>query len=235
MIEAFLQTWLWKDWRALADMVYPWTSSGTRLWNVIGQCAGVWWTPNIHQTSCHIIYVYKLAYANKALLCYSLCRSLLASRFLSDPWFLRQYLSSVFHCDGNVHGRIPVDCIRSVANYSIHAMLGWRGGGHIGGKKIVRVCVCTRNYYGAQFIAPKTRPRSRVPVRILCPTGDWGDELRGSCSSTTPATTVIVIPAIEPTTYVWNEFLKFFPSIILYNGDIFSRCCLFLLFFVSYR
>ena len=74
----------------------------------------------------------------KALLCYNLCRSLLASQFLSDPYFkrripcfLRGYLSSVFNCAGNVRGWAPIYCLRYVAKDSSRAIRE-RGGGRAG-------------------------------------------------------------------------------------------------------
>ena len=52
-------------------------------------------------------------------------------RFLSDPCFIHQnqcllfqYLSSVFHCDDNLHNLVPADFRQSIANERAYAMHG---------------------------------------------------------------------------------------------------------------
>ena len=74
-------------------------------------------------------YIYK-----KALLCYNIFQSLLASRVMSYPWFIPQntsfivrYLCVIFHCAGNICVWVSVRCLCSVAEDSVHA-LGNRGG-----------------------------------------------------------------------------------------------------------
>ena len=87
---------------------------------------------------------------SKALLCYNICRSLLASRFLSNfylipdlyaktPAFNAKITASyadiflfVFHCAGNVRGQVPVGCFWCISNDSAHTV-GGRGQGHVGG------------------------------------------------------------------------------------------------------
>ena len=57
-----------------------------------------------------------LLYVNKkALLCYNLCWSLLASWFLSDPCFIRQiqsfilqYMYVIFYFDGNIRVQVTL-------------------------------------------------------------------------------------------------------------------------------
>ena len=50
------------------------------------------------------------------------------------PWFLCQCLSSVLQCAGNIRGRVPIDCLRSIAKESERAMRKWGGGGYSDGK-----------------------------------------------------------------------------------------------------
>ena len=82
---------------------------------------------------------------NKALLCYNLCRSLLASQFLSDfcltlalyaeipsfyakiPAFYADIFIFFFRCDGNAHGQFPIVCLQSVSNDSV-CMMPRQGG-----------------------------------------------------------------------------------------------------------
>ena len=54
-----------------------------------------------------------------------------------------------FHCAGNVQGKVLIFRLKSVYNDGARDMrMRGRGGrGHVGGKKIARVC--TRNYSGA--------------------------------------------------------------------------------------
>ena len=129
----------------------------------------------------------------KALLCYNLCWSLLAYRFLSDPCiirqvplFLRPYLSSVFHCAGNVRVRVLVVFLRSVAEDSTHIARS-RGEGEV--KQVVKkfARVCTQNYSGSRFTALSRGP---IPGPSTVPgtTGYWGDKLHGSCGSMTSRT-----------------------------------------------
>ena len=51
---------------------------------------------------------------------------------------LCQYISSLFHCTGNVRGRVPVDCLQSVSNDATCTMYGRGGGGqgHVGGNNV---------------------------------------------------------------------------------------------------
>ena len=132
---------------------------------------------------------------NQALLCYHTCLSLLALlvsvQCFSDPcfifqipWFLRQYIFSVFHCANNLCGRVPVDYFWSVANDSARAMCGQGGVRrvHLGGKKIMRVCA--QNYSGKQFIAPRC---ALIPGLSPDPDpiGYWGGFLHKHWLSTT--------------------------------------------------
>ena len=75
---------------------------------------------------------------NKVLLCYNICRSLLASQFMSYlclipvlyaalPDFYSNILFPYFYCAGNVCGQVLVDYIISVAN-DILCMMRGRGG-----------------------------------------------------------------------------------------------------------
>ena len=76
------------------------------------------------------------------LLCYNNCRSLLVLRFCPVSvqsmiyimnslvlqqlnFFLRWYISSVFHFSGNVSGWVPVCCLRSVAKDSALVIHDW--------------------------------------------------------------------------------------------------------------
>ena len=108
-------------------------------------------------------------------------------RFLSDPCFiskipcfLRRYISSVFHCAGNIHGRVPVYSLWSVAKDSVCAMSEQEGGGqgHAGGKKkCVGVreklfwraiyCVKTRLDTGYQSGSRSCRGLGRRAPRIM--------------------------------------------------------------------
>ena len=86
--------------------------------------------------------------------------NIFASRFLSY-FYLIPYLYGkipdyyagiflfVFLCDSKIRGRVPGDFLRSIDNDSARVGKGL-GKGHIGGVKIARVC--TKNYYGLQFI-----------------------------------------------------------------------------------
>ena len=65
----------------------------------------------------------------KALVCYNLFRSFLASQILSDPCFILHiirfivlYLCAIFHCSGNVFVRVPIGCIHLVAKYGAHLL-----------------------------------------------------------------------------------------------------------------
>ena len=130
-----------------------------------------------------------MGYYKKTILHYNLCRSLLAYQFLSDPCFIHiipssilRYMWDVFHCANNVCVRVPLDCLWSMDKDSAHAMRNRWGGFHAGGKNIC--AVCAENYSGEWFTALSRGP---IPGTSLVPstTGDWRDELRGSCISTT--------------------------------------------------
>ena len=77
-------------------------------------------------------------YYKKTLLCYNLFQSLLASQFLSDPYFIRRipsfilwYLCVVFHCSVNLRIRVPVVCLRSVAEGSVRTLHDRGGEGEV--------------------------------------------------------------------------------------------------------
>ena len=86
------------------------------------------------------IYMFKYldGVYNKALLCYNIWWSLLSSQFMSSlypicvlysgiPWFLRQCIFFVFHCDDNISGPFPVDCLWTVPNDILRVMRRWGG------------------------------------------------------------------------------------------------------------
>ena len=89
--------------------------------------------------------------------------NIFASRFLSY-FYLIPYLYGkipdyyagiflfVFRCDSKIRGRVPGDFLRYIYNDSARADEELEQG-HIGSGTIARVC--TQNYYGSQFIAPR--------------------------------------------------------------------------------
>ena len=77
----------------------------------------------------------------KALLCYNLFRSFLASRFLSDTLFICQissfilwYLCIVFHCDGKIFVWVHVGFLHWVVEGSVCGLHNRGGGGRGRGK-----------------------------------------------------------------------------------------------------
>ena len=72
------------------------------------------------------------------------------------PYFIRQYISSIFHCSGNVHNRVPVYFLCSVAKYSMH-MMRERGGGRV--TQVVKKCAGAHKklFWRANYCA-KPRP-----------------------------------------------------------------------------
>ena len=148
---------------------------------------------------------------NKALLCYNLCRSLLASQFLSSffliPDFISQYLSSVLHFSGNLCGWIPVGYLGFVSkNGAVRDMQsrGWMMGSWKGQRNLCR-CLC-------DIILPRNllcqaEAQSQVPVRFLVPQGT---------GYTRSKDYAVVLPcdrdcnlAVDPTTYFWKGLLEF--------------------------
>ena len=73
------------------------------------------------------------------------------------PWFLRQYFSSVFHCSGNVHGWVSIDCLclwprREHTQCENDGGGGW---GHAGGEKYY-AGVCAKSFWCVIYCS-KTR------------------------------------------------------------------------------
>ena len=91
---------------------------------------------------------------NKALLCYNICRSLLASRLLYDfcpipalyvkiPDLYADIFLFGFYYANNLRGQVPVGCLRSVSNDSVRVIR--RRGGRAGERwrrKLLRKCAC---------------------------------------------------------------------------------------------
>ena len=95
------------------------------------------------------------------------------------PSFLLRYISSVFHCVGNIHGRVPVDYLWFVSNYSaLDARTRSEGQVRVGGKNISAVvhakllwramyCVKTRIDPEYQYISWYQRLLVRRAPRII--------------------------------------------------------------------
>ena len=119
---------------------------------------------------------------NKAILCHNLCRSLLASWFLSDLWPIPavcvyihplyiDIFPFVFYCSGNVRVQVSVDFIWSLANDSMHAMC--EKGGKTGScwwRLFLHEYVC--GIIMERNLLCQDEARSRVPVRLPVPQGN---------------------------------------------------------------
>ena len=88
-----------------------------------------------------------------------------------DFLILSLYLSSVFHCAGDVCGQTPVDFFWSVAYDSARAMRRrvQGGRGHTGGEKKTRGCA--REIVLARNLLRQAEARSWVTVRLPVPQG----------------------------------------------------------------
>ena len=113
---------------------------------------------------CHFIYIGVNGKYNKALLCYNLCRSLLASRFQFDscyaqiPAFYADIFLFVFHCAVNVRDQVPVDCLWSIANDSARdARTRGEGSGTLVAKKLRE---CAHGIILARHLLPQFGSRS---------------------------------------------------------------------------
>ena len=138
------------------------------------------------------------------LLCYNLCRSLLASQFLSGfiPCFLRRYLSSIFHCAGNVHGWVPIYCLQSLANDSARAIHVQGGGGDGSCRWRKQLCGCARKSFWRKIYYAQAEVGYWVPSRILILQGT-GEPRSADHTRVQPSDRDFDCdPAVVPTTYV---------------------------------
>ena len=124
------------------------------------------------------------------------------------PWFLRQYFSSVFHCSGNVHGWVSIDCLCLWPRRE-HTQCENDGGGRVGScrwRKILRGCV--RKIILVCDLLLQDKAWYHVPVRLPVP------------KETGEASSVYHVgllphdrdwnPSVEPSKYVWKGLLEFF-------------------------
>ena len=155
---------------------------------------------------------------NKELLCYNIRWSLFPSRFVSNfcpipalyaeiPTFYAAVFLFIYHCSGNLGGKVPVGCIRSLANGCTRAM-------HERGRRVGSrwwwcfLCECARKIILAHNLLRQADTQSWVPIHLPVPQGT------GEASSTYHT---LVWPSdrncdidVDPTTLVWNGLLDFF-------------------------
>ena len=138
-----------------------------------------------------------------------------SGQFLSNTWFirripciLRQYLSSVFRCSGNIRRRVPVDCLQSVAKDSACTMRergrGWRV--HAGGEFFL--CGCARKIILVRYLLRQSEALSWFPVLLLVLQGT-GEIISTDHAGVWPWNRNCNM-AIDPTTYLWKGLLTFF-------------------------
>ena len=136
-------------------------------------------------------------------------------QFMSGNWFIRQitclefrYISSGFHCDGNVRGKVPTDFIRSVAN-DIRRAMRKIGGGRAGScrrRKYLRGCAC--GIILTQNLLHQAKDRSRVPFQLPVPQRT-GETISVDHAGVRPHGRDCD-PAVEPTTYLCKGLPEFF-------------------------
>ena len=152
----------------------------------------------------------------KALLCYSLCWSLLASRFQSYlhpiPALYAKFPAfyvNILPPFSTVMVTYVVGICRLSLFMAIYSVRDARTRG--GGGRVVQVAknctqACAQNYSGVQFIAPSWGPIPG-PSPAPGPVGDWGGYLHGSCRSTNSRRDCNL--DVNTYTHVQNELIKF--------------------------
>ena len=169
---------------------------------------------------------------NKLLLCYNICRSLLDSQYMFNLCPIPALYSEIpafyakapdlyaktspfyadifpfgFHFSGNIRGQSPISCLWSIANYGALVMSwqGRRAGSRLCQKQLRE---CASRIILARNVFFQSKAQYWVPVCIPLPQGT------GKSSSTDNAGVQICYHncdlAVDPSTYVWNGFLKFF-------------------------
>ena len=133
--------------------------------------------------------------------------------FLSDTWFIRlipdfcpYIFMFVLHCASNLHGKFPIVCTQYVTNSCSCTMIGW--GGRAGSHWWLFVLrECAREMILARSLLRQDKNQSRVPVRLPVPQGT-GEASFAYYAGVQPHY-YYWDPPVNPTTYVWNGFVKF--------------------------
>ena len=155
------------------------------------------------------INIYITIKYDKALLCYNICWSLLASQLMSNfcpipdlyakvPDFYADIFLFMFHCDGNVRGQVPVDCLWSVTNDSARDARTRGEGGFM--LLAIFLCECSREIILAWNLLRWTKSQTHILVQPPLPQGN-GKVIYVDISGVWPRNCVCDT-AVEPTAYV---------------------------------